>query len=107
MRAVLAAAIVACAPLLACNQDSASSNAERDTHMGVVRAAVPAEHGQDQSEAAAAAPAPGAPASVAPATAPVLAVPSDSASAPPSGSNSAPAGQGHGLPDAGTKKKNP
>jgi hypothetical protein len=34
-------AVIVSAALAACNQDSASSNAERDTHMGDIRAAVP------------------------------------------------------------------
>jgi hypothetical protein len=55
MRALLSVAVVISASLLGCTQDSAASNAERDTHMGNVRAAPPPPGEAGSPEAAPAA----------------------------------------------------
>lgn len=93
MRALLSVAVVVSASLLACTQDSAASNAERDTHMGSVRAAALAPSEPVAREAAPAAP----PTALAVATTPSAIAPaaaSASASAAaltnPSASDSAP-----------------
>jgi hypothetical protein len=114
MRPPLFAALVVCAPLLACNQDSASSNAERDTHMGNVRAASPASDGTSRglNEAGTA---PSTASAMAPAVAVLsVAAPAASASASahpgnavPAGGNSAPPGGGQNLADAAPDKKKP
>jgi hypothetical protein len=63
MRALFLGALVLSALPAACNQDSASSNSERDTHMGDIRAVAPAASGAVLESKPGAAPnAPAAPA---------------------------------------------
>jgi hypothetical protein len=100
MRALLSAAVglLVVGPFFACNQDSAASNAERDTHMGDVRAAAP--------PAAAALPPSGPDASPSEPTVepnPVASV--TATAAPPSASQAAPSATA--LPLEVPKKKNP
>jgi hypothetical protein len=131
MRALLSAAVLMCAPAVACNQDAASSNDERDTHMGNVHAvasawasSVPQGSAQDRGDAAAIDVGPAAVTQpAASAAAPALASASPSA-AVPAGPAAAPSTSGHAgaspsadsasaapvrgrdSSDAGSKKKN-
>jgi hypothetical protein len=60
MRLVLYVLVCSVAPLLACNQDSYASNAERDTHMGRDFHASQEAPTEPSSSAATPAPAPSA-----------------------------------------------
>jgi hypothetical protein len=81
-----AVALIVSAVLFACNQDEAASNAERETHMGSVRAAAPAPTD----------------------SAPAMAHAAPPAAAPPVGSGGAPAGgSASAVPLPSPKKEKP
>jgi hypothetical protein len=93
-----AAAVLVASALLACNQDAASSNSDRETHMGTVRAVAPPSAEPAPVAAAAATKTAPTPPSAAPLA----------GTAPAARSSTAPAaGSANGVPAASTKKEKP